>query len=62
MSSVAVSNTPQRLPTCSFPKAWQNMLGVREKQPFALNYIAIFGGGAYWEADDNYRSTEDDCR
>jgi hypothetical protein len=51
-----------RLPTCSFTKAWQKMLGVRAHYPFALKYIKLAGGGAYWEAEDNFRGDEDDCR
>jgi hypothetical protein len=51
-----------RLPTCSFAKAWQSMLGVRADHKFKLNYIKIEGGGAFWEAHDNYRSDRDDCK
>jgi hypothetical protein len=52
-----------RLPTCSFADAWRLMLGVRGKNhTFPLNWIKLAGGGAYWEADDDYRGQEDDCR
>ena len=51
-----------KLPRCSFTQAWQNMLAVRADYPFPLLWIKLAGGGAYWEAEDNYRGDEDDCR
>jgi hypothetical protein len=53
----------ERLPTCSFAAAWRLMESVRgDVHPFPLQHISLTGGGAYWEADDNYRGQQDDCR
>jgi hypothetical protein len=51
-----------RVPKCSFAKAWQDMLAVRKLHDFPLRWIQVQAGGYYWEADDNYRSSEDNCQ